>query len=476
MSGLGKEIPDDDFVTPLEEVRPRAPARRAPRRQFGLRHIMVLSAVIGLVFAAIAQAEKSGKPSDVLVAVFAIAGAVMLFGFFLALGLERWNVVGWIIVVLTPTILAAVAIGVSDGGPLGFIFLVLIPVLIGTLVHVTRRLRAAQQETMLWVLALAAERGRPLGPAVSALAEQSVGRNRLRLRRVSECLEFGLTLPEALDFVRKSAPASARVLVRLGHDSSALPEALRDAAASRSKNPPGWQTFGAKVAYLCLLLAVIQVIVGFVLYFIMPKFEAIFNDFGISLPDVTLDVVRWSHWITSSFLLPILSLLEWLALLYLPFAFAGYAELKVPFFDRLFLRRHSVMILRGLAMVVEAGRPLGTALKTMAESYPATWVRERLAGVYLAAEEGHDWIDALQRFGLINRTDLALLESARRAGNLPWALRELADTSGRRLQYRLQVIGQVGLTLALLVLGVFVGFIAVAYFYPLVRLIEGLIR
>lgn len=474
MTWDAKGMSDDKHPGVAGKRRDRVAPWRARRRQFGLRHIMGLSVVIGLVFAAVAQAEKTGKPSDAILAALAVATAFMAFGLFIALRLERWNVIGWIIVVLTPTILAIGTTAASGGGTPFFVAFLLVPVLIGTLVHVTRRLRAAQQETMLWVLALTAERDRPLGSAVMALSEQSAGRNRVRLRRVAECLEFGLTLPEALDFVRKSAPASARVLVRLGHDSGALPEALRDAAASRSKNPPGWQTFGAKVAYLCLLLAVMQAIVGFVLYFIMPKFEAIFKDFGIDLPWMTVAVVRWSQWLTGGYLFPILTVLEWLLLLYLPFAFAGYAELKVPFFDRLFLRRHSVMILRGLAMVVEAGRPIGSGLKTLADSYPATWVRERLAGVYLAAEEGHDWIDALQRFGLINRTDLALLESARRAGNLPWALRELADSSARRLQYRLQVIGQVGLTLALLALGVFVGFIAVAYFYPLVQLIERL--
>jgi type II secretory pathway component PulF len=146
----------------------------------------------------------------------------------------------------------------------------------------------------------------------------------------------------------------------------------------------------------------------------------------------------------------------------------------MPVIDRLFLRRHAVLILRCLAMVVEAGRPIGAGLATMALNYPAKWVQERLVGVHLLCEQGHDWVDALWRFGLITRTDLALLESARRAGNLPWALRELADGSARRLGYRLQAIGQIALTLLLLTLGAFVGLVAVAYFLPLVRLIESL--
>ncbi len=221
-------------------------------------------------------------------------------------------------------------------------------------------------------------------------------------------------------------------------------------------------------------MLVLQSIVGFILYFIIPKFEAIFNDFGMPLPGVTVATIEASHWVSDGWILPIVTVLEWLVLLYLPFAFAGYAEMRVPIIDRIFLRRHAILILRCLAMVVEAARPIGVGLGTLAVAYPAKWVRERLAGVYLMTEQGHDWVDALWRFGLITRTDYALLESARRADNLPWALRELAEGSARRLGYRLQAIGQIGLTLLLLALGAFVGFVAVAYFLPLVHLIERL--
>ncbi|HEY2155928.1 MAG TPA: type II secretion system F family protein [Isosphaeraceae bacterium] len=456
---------------------PQAPgprALRARRRQFGLRHIMALSLVLGLVFAAIANAQKTGEPADYLLAGFAVAAAVTALGLTIALRVERWNILGWLLAVLAPTF-AAVGASVGSGGGVPIVFgFFLLPVLIGTMVHLSRRLRTEQQETMLWVLALAADRGRPLGPAASALAEQSSGRNRLRLRRVAECLNEGLTLPEALDFVRKSAPAPARLLVRVGHDTGSLVEALRDAASGRSAQPPGWQSFGARIGYLCFVLLVMQAIIGFVLYFIIPKFEAIFKDFGVPLPGVTIAAIGASQWATNGWILPIITVLEWLVLLYLPFAFAGYAEMRIPIIDRLFLRRHAILILRCLAMVVEAGRPIGAGLSTMAVSYPAKWVRERLAGVYLMSEQGHDWVDALRRFGLITRTDYALLESARRAGNLPWALRELADGSARRLGYRLQAIGQIALTLLLLALGAFMGFVAVAYFLPLVLLIERL--
>ena len=209
----------------------------------------------------------------------------------------------------------------------------------------------------------------------------------------------GLTLPEALDFVRKSAPAAARVLVRVGHDSGALPEALRDAAASRSASPPGWQTFGARVAYLCLVLAVMQAIVGFILYFIIPKFEAIFKDFGVDLPRLTSWMIARATWLTERLHAPGLhARSSGSSCSTCPFAFAGYA------------RAEACRSSTGSSSAATGpdpprpgdGRRGGPADRAGPRDagrsgIRPTWVRERLAGVDLDAEQGHDWIEALRR-------------------------------------------------------------------------------
>ena len=48
----------------------------------------------------------------------------------------------------------------------------------------------------------------------------------------------------------------------------------------------------------------------------------------------------------------------------------------------------------------------------------------------IAAESGGDcWKSLLER-GYLSRRDLTLIEAAKRSGNLPWALREIADVRG----------------------------------------------
>ena len=43
------------------------------------------------------------------------------------------------------------------------------------------------------------------------------------------------------------------------------------------------------------------VIVGFILYFIIPKFEAIFKDFGVPLPKMTTFLIEASHFLIKYF-------------------------------------------------------------------------------------------------------------------------------------------------------------------------------
>jgi type II secretory pathway component PulF len=459
---IGPEKPSDK---PYELPPPPAPPRQT---QFGIRHIMMLSVLVALVVGAVAQAARTGLQADAVLAGLTCAIAFILLGLCLTRWLVRWTLVGWIAIIL--------GLLVVSNALTGWLTLVVMPVMLTGMILLILRRRALEQDALLWVLALAAERNRPLGPAVTALAYQTGGVYRLRALRLAECLDHGMPLPDSLDFVRRSAPAVAKVMIRVGHESGSLAEALRDAAESRSARPPGWQNFGAKVGYLFLIFAVLQAITAFVLYFIAPKFEAIFKDFGIELPLITRYFSMASYWLTTTYMVPILSAAELFAMLYTVFALLGYGQLSVPIIDRLFLRRHTVLILRCLAMIVEGEKPIGLGLQILARWYPTRWVRERLAGAFVATNQGIDWIDALRRYRLIGSADVALLESARRVGNLPWALRELAEGSARRLGYRMQVVSHVFITLVFLAVAAMVGVFAVSYFYPLVTLIERLAR
>ena len=87
---------------------------------------------------------------------------------------------------------------------------------------------------------------------------------------------------------------------------------------------------------------------------------------------------------------------------------------------------------------------------------------------------GGDWCESLKDTGLIARADAAVLAAAQRAGNLEWALEEMAGSALRRQAQRVQVLTQLLFPIALLLVGACAFVFACGLFVPLIRLIEGL--
>lgn len=334
------------------------------------------------------------------------------------------------------------------------------------------RWRASRQEMLLWALAIAAERGMPLASAFEVVPARSEEKQII----LREMLKSGAPLPQALAVVPAALPRDVQILIHAGWSVGKLPEALREAAELRRARAPGRAALVARSAYLVFVLVVIQVVASFMLYFIIPKFEAIFQDFGVPLPRVTLFVIAASHFLVRATgpILAVVLLLEVAFLLILPVSLAGLWSWEVPLFDRLLKRKHAALVLRCLAWVVDGNRPLTSGLGLLAQFYPSTWVRVRLDHVHQDVAEGADCWDALEQRGLIRPTEKALFASARRAGNLAWALREAAESGERRASYRLQVGLQALGALVLVGLGLLVLVLTSAYFVPLITLIRRL--
>jgi type II secretory pathway component PulF len=191
------------------------------------------------------------------------------------------------------------------------------------------------------------------------------------------------------------------------------------------------------------------------------------------LPRITVSIVEGSQAIIrygGPFLL--LPFFEVGLLIFIPVSFLAWGDYRVPLFDRLMRRRHTALILRSLSLFVEANKPLALGLSTLADHYPTYWVRSNLIRADKEVRQGVDWIEALWRHGLVRATDGEVLASAREAGNLAWALAELASTSERRFATRFQAFVQSFFPLVVITLGMVVFIVAAGLFVPLVQLIQ----
>ncbi|MFO0953180.1 MAG: type II secretion system F family protein [Isosphaeraceae bacterium] len=351
---------------------------------------------------------------------------------------------------------------------------VLVGIAVSAVVVVVGR-NAAERESMLTALAIAAERDMPLAPAADAFSGQYGVGFRWKVRLLTSLLSQGAPLPSALEQVPGVISPDGLLLVRSGWAAGTVARALRDAAEARARQQSIYGGVAARFGYVFALLFAGQVIVGFISYFIVPKFEAIFKDFGMPLPEVTITSIRITHWmIDLIFPIGLLVLIELVAISLIPLGWVQLHRWDFPLTDWILRRRHAALVLKALALTVEGGKTIESGMNVLVAHYPSRWVRRRLTPALAEVRRGGDWIESLEHYRLISEADAAVLNSASRVGNLSWALREVATASERRLGYRLRVLLEMLYPVLILLLGGLVGFLAVAYFLPLVELIERL--
>ena len=346
--------------------------------------------------------------------------------------------------------------------------------LVIVLLMALNRSRNEKRQALLQMLALAVRRQIPLASAAAATADETGGKIGRQCEELALRLQRGDRLDRALQTLPGVLPRRSRPLVHLGLETGCLDAALEEATAERDPTSilGQWMT---QLLYFAALLFVATSVLMFVMIKIVPAFKTIFEDFGTELPAITqllidLSTLFVNYWyLFSPFWLLLMGLLIYSVLLYL-----GWIDWEPPFLNRVTDRFDTATILRGLAVVAEAQRPLLHGVQALTAVYPKDRIRRRLAQVAGEMALGVDWCDSLWANRLISATDAGLLRAAEKVGNLAWALRMAADSHERRLAYRLRLLLEVGSPMALLAIAMTVAFVVVALFMPLIKIIETL--
>lgn len=408
------------------------------------------------------------------------------------------------------------------------LFIALPPLLIlGAWMFLTSGSRT-QQEGLVSVLSMAASRGLPLAPAVAAYAVLCRGFYRAQVEALARQLEAGVALPSALDRLPSVLPADSSALARAGWDTNQLGPALERASETRRvlgrKNPSILRV----LAYPAFVLLVTAQFLSFFSYFVRPKFRAILTDFGDVLPNGMPEPGRTANLILDritevafmpfvfvggainevfralglnanpaigvvivfillqlALLIGSIVLLVWIVRMLL--WTIGFQAGDRTVYDRpgrlipRWLRfsprsQHAAVVLRGLALGVEAGLPMNDVLDRLACSELLVRVRRAVRWVQADIRAGRPWIGSLVKRRLIRPADAAVIASAERVGNLAWSLRDRADALDRRRLIRLRALALILHPLCVIALGLLVLVLAIVYFMPLVAMISGLVE
>lgn len=337
-------------------------------------------------------------------------------------------------------------------------------------VELWARFARTRRATALDLLALAIDEGLPLDQALDPLAQEFGGTYGRKLTSFGEQLRAGASLPGLLRARPRLFPPLTLPAIELGilagRPASLLRELRREVspalgfARQRGSFPGGYLT----------TLAIFFFGVGsFSLLKTLPVYLKIFGEFAVPLPWPTRVLISadsqgwwWSLW----FLIALVGLVSWVVWLLVVSGW-GARWFSLP-------SHEMPATMRFLALAIEAERPLDAAVEALAQSHPSRPQRRRLMGLRGEIAAGKPWTEGLVDQGLLTARQAGVLTAAQAVGNLPWALRTLADTLERHRTYRRAWFEQTVVPLVVVAIGVLVGLYVVACFWPLVKLIESL--
>ena len=365
----------------------------------------------------------------------------------------------------------------NAGDVVGFMFIVIIMsgLTMTVFAMVVGRYRVLEWRSLMWSLSAAAEREIPLEQIARAFACERTDEIGLRALRLANYLVGGTPLPDALDLAKTALPLDGILAARYGTEMGNLGPAIARIAKRQSELDQVIRSVFEKVFYLFLVGNVMAMIISFMMLKITPVFAKMFDEFGLELPMQTLLVIYVSDALVQYFvfLLPlfllaaIFFLIGWLY-------YVGWLPKDFPVVNWLTRRHDGALVMRTLGLAAEEERPFFNVVATLARLYPKRSVRVALNRASHAIDGGEPWTEALRRTRIIGAADAKVLEAAERAGNLAWALQEMADSSVRRWIFRLRMVVSVVFPLAVVVLGGIVGFLVIGLFIPLIALIQGL--
>jgi type IV pilus assembly protein PilC len=373
-----------------------------------------------------------------------------------------WSVVVSCVLSLLVTSVAAVSI---VGG---------LALLLVVLMGLARR-RMLERRSLLWYLSTAVSQGIPLEQAARAYADERADLIGYRVRRMAEYLEVGTPLPAALAAAGTPLPTDAALALHVGLETSTLPTAMQQIARAETDLDVVLRSILEKLFYLCVIAYVLIGVVVFLMLKIVPVFQKMFEEFDLRLPAMTQAVIEVSrvavsYWFLGSPFFLVAFIIVGLGVLY----YIGWLPRDFPVVNRLTARHDAALVLRSLGHAVRQRIPLERMIGLLAQVYPRSSVRLRMSAAEARMQGGTGWCESLRDARLLQPYDFAVLQSAERAGNLAWALDEMADSTVRRIVYRLRLWLNILFPVVLLVFGVVVAFHVIGLFLPLVSLIQGL--
>jgi type II secretory pathway component PulF len=254
-------------------------------------------------------------------------------------------------------------------------------------------------------------------------------------------------------------------MVRAGETSGSLVEVLRRLAAHYERFAEVQQKFTSALIYPAFVTVVGIAVMFFFMTYMLPKFMAIFEGMNVQLPLMTRMLVTISH-VFAGYWWLMLTVVITAIIIYKRFAATERGRrtidewrMRMPVFGKAVRLNLFGQFARTLSTLLENGVPVLTALKITEQIIPNRVVKEAIANARQQVTDGKSLAEPLARSGVFPQLMVDLVRIGEETGDVPGALKNVADTYEGELAIALRVLTNMIEPVLIIVMAVGVGFL-----------------
>jgi type IV pilus assembly protein PilC len=332
-------------------------------------------------------------------------------------------------------------------------------------------------------LATLIDSGLPLLRSLNVLEKQErdkVLKN--TINKIADSVQSGSTFSDALALHPRIFNDLYVNMVKAGEVGGVLELVLTRLSEFQEKAAKIKNKIMAAMVYPAIVMTMAMGIMGFLLVFIVPRFEVIFHDLlgDKPLPPVTRFVIGASDSLKNHGLV-VLGIIVAVVTLY---KFIGRTrrgrlaidafKLRMPLFGNLIRKSAISRFARTLGTLVTSGVPILQALNITRETAGNAAIARAISHVHDSVKEGESIVQPLEASRVFPPMVVSMVDVGEETGKLPEMLLKVADVFDDEVDNAVVALTSMLEPIMIVFLAVIVGTIVLALFTPLISIITGL--
>jgi len=271
-------------------------------------------------------------------------------------------------------------------------------------------------------------------------------------------------------------------MVRAGESSGALVEVLRRMADHFERFAQVQSKFASALVYPAFVCVVGIAIMFFFMSYMLPKFMTIFEGLNVPLPIMTQILVKTSHMFAAYWWL-MLGVVIAAFIVFKRFQATEHGRRKIdhwrmnaPVFGKVVKLNLFGQFARTLSTLLENGVPVLTALKITEQIIPNCIVKDAISKTREEVTDGKTIAQPLARSKIFPQLMVDLVKIGEDTGDVPGALKNVADTYENELSIALRVMTNMIEPTLIIVMAVGVGFLLLSVLSAMFAITSNIAR